>query len=126
MIGNEASNNCTSDDRIAVIGVGLRLPGRIHDLDALWTFLERGAESIGPIPSDRWVVEDYFHPGRIPPGCAYVRFRSFLEQIDGFDADFFAISPREARNIDPQHRLTLEVAWEALEHAGIVPATLAG
>jgi polyketide synthase 12 len=115
-----------ADDSIAVIGVGLRLPGRVHDLDSLWAFLERGAESVGPIPSDRWVAEDYFDTDRSRSGHAYVREGSFLEHIDQFNAEFFNISPREARSIDPQHRLTLEVAWEALEHAGVVPGTLAG
>ncbi len=114
------------DDSVAVIGIGIRLPGRIHDFHALWTWLERRGESAGPIPIDRWIVEDYFDSDRVRSGRTHVRSGSFLERIDAFDASFFNISPREAKSIDPQHRLTLEVAWEALEQAGIVPATLAG
>ena len=125
------SNDCMEhrtheNESVAIIGVGLRLPGRIHDLNGLWMCLERGADAVGPIPSDRWAVEDYFDSDRVLGGRSYVRTGSFLERIDAFDAPFFNISPREARSIDPQHRLTLEVAWEALEHAGIVPSTLAG
>jgi polyketide synthase 12 len=123
---NHIDEPIDADDTIAVVGIGLRLPGRVHDLESLWSFLERGAASVGPIPRDRWVAEDYFDADRSQAGRAYVQEGSFLEHIDQFNAEFFNISPREARSIDPQHRLTLEVAWEALEHAGMVPATLAG
>src|SRR5207302_10515260 len=58
------------------------------------------------------------------PGKMYTRFGSFLDNVDQFDAQFFGISPREAVSMDPQHRLLLEVSWEALENAGIAPSSL--
>ena len=54
------------------------------------------------------------------------RFGGFLDAVDGFDAEFFGISPREAASMDPQQRLALEVAWEAIEDAGHSPASLGG
>ena len=68
-----------------------------------------------------------FHTeGSHSPQRIYTRAGGFLDRIDLFDADFFGMSPREARQVDPQHRLLLELAWEAMESAGIVPASLAG
>ncbi len=103
---------------IAVIGLGCRLPGGIHGPDDLWRVLENGIDAIGPIPADRWDVPAYYDADRTVPGKMYVREGGFLDQVDGFDTEFFGISPTEARQIDPQHRLLLEVSWEALEHAG--------
>ncbi|WP_264079654.1 beta-ketoacyl [acyl carrier protein] synthase domain-containing protein, partial [Mycolicibacter algericus] len=54
------------------------------------------------------------------------RWGTFLDDLPGFDAEFFGVSPREAELMDPQQRLALEVSWEALEHAGVQPKTLAG
>jgi acyl transferase domain-containing protein/acyl carrier protein len=113
-------------DPIAIVGVGLRLPGGIEDLEQLWEFLVSGADALGPVPPGRFDIDAYFDPDPEVKGRAYVRHASFLEQIDRFDPAFFHISPREARHIDPQHRLVLETAWEALEDAGVVPATLEG
>lgn len=73
---------------------------------------------LAEIPSDRWSVDSYYTPHPDTPGKMYTRRGSFIDQVDGFDADFFGIAPREAVSIDPQQRLLLEVAWEALENAG--------
>jgi acyl transferase domain-containing protein len=109
---------------IAIVGVGLRLPGGVVDLSTLWTALVNEVDAVRPIPVERWDADSVYDGDPDKPGKTYVREAAFLDAIDGFDPMFFNISPREARWIDPQHRLLLEAGWEALETAGIVPAAL--
>ena len=111
---------------IAIIGIGCRLPGGVNGPEEFWRLLENGVDAVGPIPGNRWDVEAYYDPLRTMPGKMYTRMGGFLERVDEFDPEFFGISPREARHMDPQHRLVLEVAWEALEHAGQPSDQLAG
>ncbi|MFV8754835.1 type I polyketide synthase [Nannocystaceae bacterium ST9] len=112
------------DDPIAVVGVGLRMPGGVVDLASLWSVLEHEVDAVGPIPRSRWDAESVYDPDPDRHGKTYVREAAMLAEVDRFDAAFFNISPREARAIDPQHRLLLEAAWEALETAAIIPASL--
>ena len=112
------------EDPIAIIGIGLRLPGGIGTLDGLWDTLVSGTDLLREIPRDRWPIEGFFDPSQDVAGRSYVRNAAFVDQIDCFDAAFFGINPREAAGIDPQHRFLLEVSWEALENARIVPSTL--
>lgn len=111
--------NQDPDSAIAVIGLGCRLPGGVDGPSAFWRLLTEGREAITEVPPGRW--DDI--PG-IPEGIS--RRGGFLDDIAGFDAEFFGIAPREAARMDPQQRMVLEVAWEALEHAGIAPSTLRG
>jgi len=111
---------------IAIVGAGLRLPGGARDEASLWQLLADGVDAIGPIPRDRWDAEAYFDADADAPGKMYTRHGGFLGEVDGFDAEFFGVSPREAASMDPQQRLLLEVAWEALENAAIAPSGLAG
>ncbi|MFF2194137.1 type I polyketide synthase [Streptomyces sp. NPDC058157] len=102
---------------IAVVGIGMRLPGgnnAIPDLDA---FLREGRSGIGPLPRDRWV------PEVAEDGITAVA-GGFLDRIDAFDAQFFNIPPKDAPFIDPAQRLLMETVWEALEDAGVDPAGL--
>ena len=112
------------DEPLAIVGVALRLPGGIDDLDSLWSFLEQGRDAIEPIPRTRWDADAIYDPDPDGKGTSYVRHAALLDQVDLFDPGFFGISPREAKHIDPQHRLLLETAWHALEDAGITPAKL--
>lgn len=107
-------------DAIAIVSAGCRFPGGADDLDAYWRLLREGRDAVRPVPADRWDVDD--------PGAAraYARDMASLDDIAGFDAGFFGISPREAASMDPQHRLLLEVAWEAVERAAWSPQVLAG
>ncbi|PWW54942.1 type I polyketide synthase [Actinokineospora spheciospongiae] len=107
------------EEPIAVVGVGCRLPGGIDSPAAFWDLLDRGADAIGPRPPGRWNAPP--HVLRLLPTTG-----GFLDDVAGFDAEFFGITPREADVMDPQQRITLEVAWAALEHAGIAPGSLRG
>ena len=111
---------------VAVIGVACRLPGGIDSPEQLWEALLAGADLVTAVPADRWDADDYYDPEPGVPGRSVSKWGAFLDDVGGFDADFFGISEREATAVDPQHRLLLETAWEAVEHAGIDPARLAG
>ncbi|WP_437947156.1 SDR family NAD(P)-dependent oxidoreductase [Sorangium sp. So ce296] len=107
---------------IAIVGLGCRLPGGVADAEGFWQLLADGVDAVGPIPEERWDADAYYDPDPDAPGKTYAREGAFLSTSpDLFDARFFGISPREAANIDPQHRLLMEVIWEAFEHAGLVP-----
>ena len=110
---------------VAVIGMGCRLPGGIDSPAGLWDALMNGVNAVTTVPLDRWDAEEYFDPEPGVPGRSVSKWGAFLDDIAGFDAEFFGISEREATAIDPQHRLLLETAWEAVEHAGIDPAAIA-
>ncbi len=109
---------------VAIIGLGCRLPGGIESPEALWDALVNGEDLIVKVPLDRWDAEEIFDPEPGVPGRSVSKWGAFLDDVAGFDADFFGIGEREATFIDPQHRLLLETAWEAVEHAGIDPASL--
>ncbi len=111
---------------IAVIGIGCRFPGGAIDPEAFWRLLRDGVDAITEVPSDRWDTDVYYDSDPERPGKIYTRHGGFLENIEGFDPQFFGITPREAVKIDPQHRLILEVAWETLERAGLAPDRLGG
>jgi 6-methylsalicylic acid synthase len=110
---------------VAIVGIGCRFPGGVDSPDVLWRMLisERGVVDL--LPSSRWEPRYADRSGQadvltVPPGGGY------LQDIAGFDADFFGITPREAAVMDPQQRLLLETTWEALEHAGVPAGALAG
>ena len=120
-----AASESARTEPIAVIGVGCRLPGGADNPDLFWHLLENGVDAVTEVPRDRWNIDDYYDPNPEIPGKIYTRAGAFLQlTIDRFDPLFFGISPREAVGIDPQHRLLLEVSWEALEHAGQDPTQL--
>ncbi|WP_205873775.1 type I polyketide synthase [Mycobacterium camsae] len=111
---------------IAIVGIGCRLAGDITTPKQFWNFLVEGRSAVREVPAERW--EPYRR--RDPRNAAVLRattpWGTFLDDLPGFDAEFFGVSPREAELMDPQQRLALEVCWESLEHAGIPPRSLAG
>ncbi|MAP10863.1 MAG: hypothetical protein CMQ61_02295 [Gammaproteobacteria bacterium] len=113
-------------ESIAVVGMGCRFPGNVNTPDEFWELLSSGRDVLRDIPSSRWDVDAYYDPQVSVPGKMYVRQGHYLDDIDQFDPQFFGLSPREAASLDPQQRLVMEVSWEALEHAGIAPASLQG
>lgn len=110
---------------IAVIGMACRLPGGIDSPELLWDALLRGDDLITEIPADRWNLDEHYDPQPGVPGRSVSRWGGFIDDVAGFDAEFFGIGDREAAAIDPQHRLMMETAWEAVEHAGMAPSSLA-
>ena len=111
---------------IAVVGMACRYPGGIDSPAAFWRLLVQGEHVIREGPEGRWDFEAFFDPDVDVPGRCTSRWAGFFDDITGFDAAFFGISPREATTMDPQHRLLIELAWEALERAGMPPRDLAG
>ncbi|MGE0127974.1 MAG: type I polyketide synthase [Blastocatellales bacterium] len=111
---------------IAIIGIGCRFPGGANSPEAFWEALRNGVDAITEVPADRWDSRVFYHPDSSRPGRINSRWGGFIEGIDHFDARFFGISPREASRMDPQQRMLLEVAWEALEDGSQTLERLAG
>ncbi|HEY4002170.1 MAG TPA: thioester reductase domain-containing protein [Candidatus Xenobia bacterium] len=114
------------NEPIAIVGMACRFPGGVETPEAFWELLRDGREAVVEVPPDRWDVDAFYDPDPETPGRMTTRWGGFLNGVDGFDPAFFAITPREARSMDPQHRLLLETAWEAVERAGIDPRKLSG
>ncbi|WP_310785360.1 type I polyketide synthase [Mycobacterium sp. Z3061] len=120
----EAANS----EPIAVIGIGCRFPGGVSNPDEFWDLLRDGRSGIIRVPGERWDADAFYTDDHTVPGTICSREGGFLTgwQPEEFDAEFFAISPREAAAMDPQQRLLLEVAWESLENSGVAPHTIRG
>ncbi|MFC7245115.1 beta-ketoacyl synthase N-terminal-like domain-containing protein, partial [Catellatospora aurea] len=110
---------------IAVVGMSVRLPGVASGRD-FWRLLRDGAQTVTEVPADRWDAAAAYDPDPSSPGRMTSKWGSFLDGVDRFDAAFFHVSPREAAAMDPQQRLVLELGWEALEDAGVLPASVRG
>src|ERR1041385_5183828 len=105
------------NEPIAICGIGCRFPGGANDAESFWQLLRDGKDAVTEVPNTRWDANT---------NGGNIRWGAFIENVDQFDAAFFGISPREATHMDPQQRLVLEVAWEALEDAGQPVERLAG
>ena len=106
----------------AIVGIGCRFPGGANSKDAFWDMLVNGKCGIGTYPTNRPNSREFidsFNPGKDTPGKHYVFTGAFLENITGFDANFFGISLTECRSMDPQQRILLQVVYEAIEDAGM-------
>lgn len=119
---SQSSRRAPSNEPIAIVGMACRCPGGVDSPDALWQALESGRDLIGPAPRERgWRFDEILGPTATFSGDG-----GFVRDADAFDAEFFAVSPREARFLDPQQAMLLECSWEALERARIVPSSLEG
>ncbi len=122
MMGTTMLRDCP----IAIVGIGCRFPGAVVDGESFWRLLVEGRSGIREVPPDRWSLDRYYHPDPAASGTTITRWGGFVDDPDKFDARFWAISPREAIRMDPQQRWLLEVAWEAIEDAGVAPEGLRG
>ncbi len=104
-------------DPIAIVGMACRVPGG-DTPEQFWQLLRNGTDAVVTVPADRWDAAAWFDPDLAAIGKSVTKQGGFLKQIDGFDAGYFGIVPREAQRMDPQQRLFLEVAIEALDEAG--------
>ncbi|MFI6500216.1 SDR family NAD(P)-dependent oxidoreductase [Nonomuraea typhae] len=124
-LGAPDASDVAEGAAIAVVGVGCRVPGA-HGPEEFWRLLMAGHDAVGTVPDGRWEAFDDGSAATAHVLAGTTRHGGFLADVAGFDAEFFGIAPGEAAAMDPQHRLLLETAWEALEHAGIAPRSLRG
>ncbi len=111
---------------IAIVGIGCRFPGGASDPAAFWQMLCDGVDGVTEVPRDRWDADAIYDADPTAPGRIASRWGGFITGVDKFDAAFFGISPREAVEMDPQQRILLEVACQALDNAGETRDALAG
>jgi acyl transferase domain-containing protein/NADPH:quinone reductase-like Zn-dependent oxidoreductase/acyl carrier protein/ubiquinone/menaquinone biosynthesis C-methylase UbiE len=114
------------DRSIAIVGAACRLPGGIENIDQLWQVLTEARDLVGDSPTDRFDLARFTDRDLPRPGKSYTTMGGYLTDLAGFDATHFGISPKEAGQIDPQHRLLLELTAEALDDAAIAPESLRG
>ena len=113
-------------DPIAIVGMSCRVPGGAATPDQMWQLLHSGADCITKVPRSRWDSQSWYDPDPAVRGKSVTNEGGFLDKIDEFDAEYFGILPREAERMDPQQRLVLEVALEAIDDAGLPQAKLRG
>ncbi|MCA9008272.1 MAG: thioester reductase domain-containing protein [Planctomycetaceae bacterium] len=121
-----AGGNHNTREPLAIIGIGCRFPGGSRDATQFWNLIATGTSAITEVPADRWNADRFYHPNPLAMERMVTKWGGFVDQLKHFDAAFWGVSPREAMRMDPQQRWLLEVAWEALEDAGVPPALLRG
>ncbi|KAF2158340.1 hypothetical protein M409DRAFT_71690 [Zasmidium cellare ATCC 36951] len=110
----------TSPEPIAVIGISCSFPGDASEPSRLWDALSEGKSAWSEVPEERFNMKAFHHSGNAHPGTTNTTGGHFLNQdIAAFDCSFFEIKPVEAQAVDPQQRLSLELAYEAFENAGL-------
>ncbi|MDR2825225.1 MAG: polyketide synthase, partial [Deltaproteobacteria bacterium] len=111
---------------IAIVGASCRFPGQVVDLDSFWKLLSNGIDAISSVPQDRFSTERFCSASKTIKGRSYVSAAGVVDGLKYFDAEFFGMSKIEAESLDPQQRMALELAWEALEQAHILPSSIRG
>ncbi|MEL7145266.1 MAG: type I polyketide synthase, partial [Bacteroidota bacterium] len=125
MASGGVSQESTGTEDIAIIGLSGQYP-KSNDLNALWENLKKGENCVTEVPADRWDHSDYFDPDKSKAWKTYTKWGGFIDGVDKFDPLFFNISPKEALTMDPQERLFLQSAYEAIQDAGYTRQMLGG
>jgi len=126
LAGSASTSTVAGREPVAIVGAACRFPGEANDLNSFWRLLREGRDGVSAVPRERWDADALFDSDVTAPGKISSRWGGFVTDADGFDADFFGISPREAIEMDPQQRILLEVAFDALENAGLPSEHIAG
>jgi acyl transferase domain-containing protein/aryl carrier-like protein len=126
LVGSAVASTVANLEPVAIVGAACRFPGEANDLTSFWRLLREGRDGVIPVPAERWDADALFDSDPTAAGKIASRWGGFISNVDSFDAGFFKISPREATEMDPQQRILLEVALDALEHAGMPLESLAG
>ncbi|KAJ0106987.1 hypothetical protein J7T55_011082 [Diaporthe amygdali] len=112
---------------VAIIGIGIRAPGDGSDPEKFWDMLVEGRSARSEVPKDRYSIDGFYHPSPERLGSIQPRHAHFLKQdFKAFDAPFFSITPKEAKAMDPTHRMLLEATYEGFENAGLPLEKVAG
>ena len=116
---NENASYDIAPPPIAVVGMGMRLPGGVSDADTFWDFLLDKKDGRCVVPKDRYNIDAIYSPSG-KPGTVKSQHGYFLEDVDlqNLDASFFSMNKTEVEKLDPQQRLLLEVVWECMENGG--------
>ncbi|MGW0045091.1 polyketide synthase Pks13 [Rhodococcus sp. NPDC003348] len=123
--GYYAQRDTSQSHDVAIVGLASRFPGTGHTPDEMWQLLIEGRNAVTDLPEGRW--SEFTADPQIADAIAKANTKGgYLDDVKGFDAEFFAMSPLEVKNVDPQQRLALELTWEALEHAHIPANELKG
>lgn len=117
---NQSAPRSAGQSKLAIVGMSCRLPGGATDTEKFWNLLEEGLDVSRQIPADRFDVETHYDPTGSQLNKSMTQYGCFIDEPGMFDASFFNMSPREAQTVDPQMRLVLVTAYEALEQAGCV------
>ncbi|KAJ4461522.1 putative 6-deoxyerythronolide-B synthase EryA1 [Paratrimastix pyriformis] len=114
-----------ADEPIAIVGMSCRYPGGIRSTQDFWNTLCQGRDCVTEVPPERWSMDLFYDKDPKAPGKSVTKCMGALKDVDLFDPSFWGMTPVEADRMDPQHRLVLECAWEALEDAGVPAPALA-
>ncbi|CAO2648474.1 Nn.00g077410.m01.CDS01 [Neocucurbitaria sp. VM-36] len=119
-LSDETTPRGTKQAKLAIVGMSCRLPGGATNTEKFWEILEKGLDVSRRIPADRFDIDTHYDPTGKQLNKTMTQYGCFIDEPGMFDAPFFNMSPREAQVVDPQMRLSLVTAFEALERAGYV------
>lgn len=113
-------------EAIAIVGMACRFPGPCNTPNQFWNLLVNNQDALIDMTNERWDMSAFYDPDVSHLGKIHSKKIGLIDQVDQFDAEFFGISPREMASLDPQHRLLLELSWEAVESSGHAMELLTG